>query len=235
MLLAIPGLLITSQASRAQVTYQVENLAAGSAHQIFNNSQGTETEDCWVANSFIVAAGGTRLNSITFLVGSALTGQSVTAAIYTGTSLTNPSGLVRIVPSTTTVSVTALTNTFQTITLATPVNLSVGQIFYAALLMPGVPGTLFPFSSDATTPGPPPPLNRSFFDVGPTQGAAYNLDMTQNATVLGGTHPVVGAGVQSPGNLALRVDASPVPEPSSLMLAGLGAAFVVRRWRRRQA
>jgi hypothetical protein len=233
MLLAIPGLLLTAQASRAQVTYQVESLAAGSAHELFNNSQGSETEDCWVANSFTVAAGGTRLNSLTFLVGSALTNQTVTAAIYTGTSLTNPSGLVRIVPSTTTVSVTSATNVFQTITLATPVDLSVGQIFYAALLIRSVPGTLFPYSSDAQSPGPPTPLGRSFFDVGPTQGAAYNLDVTTNATVLGGTHPVVSV-AQSPGNLALRVDASPVPEPSSLMLAGLGVAFVVRRWRRRQ-
>jgi hypothetical protein len=35
--------------------------------------------------------------------------------------------------------------------------------------------------------------------------------MTDNATVLGGTHPVVGDGVQSPGNLLLRVNATITP------------------------
>jgi hypothetical protein len=54
-------------------------------------------------------------------------------------------------------------------------------------------------------------LAQSFFDVGPNQGDPYDLDMTQNATVLGGTRPVVGAGVQSAANLVLRVNATAVP------------------------
>ena len=232
ILVAVAAMLLTAQAARAQVTYQWETLppAAGS-HEIFNNSQGTETEDCWVANAFQVVAAGTRLNSISLFVGSALTNQSVTVTIYNGTSLTVPSGLSRIVASTNTVSVTSAAETLTNIPLASPVNLSVGQIFYAAVLIRAVPGTLFPFASDAGETPPVTPLGHSFFDVGPTQGAAYNLDVTTNATVLGGTHPVVD-GAQSPGNLGLRVLATPVPEPSSLALAGFGLAVVARRWRR---
>lgn len=230
---AIVTVLAMTSFARAQLIYQVETLAAGSAHEIFNNSVGTETEDCWVANSFTVVAGGTRINSLTFLAGNALTGQQVTVALYTGTSLTNPSGLIRNVPSTNTATVTVAANAFAEVPFAAPIDLPVGQIFYAALLIRGVPGTLFPFSSDAQSTTPPPPAGRSFFDVGQTIGGAYNLDMTQNATVLGGTHPVLMGVAQSAGNLAVRVNASPIPEPTSLALAGVGlTGLVLRRWRR---
>jgi MYXO-CTERM domain-containing protein len=103
-----------------------------------------------------------------------------------------------------------------------------GQVFYAALLMRGVLGSQFPYSSDAASTGSPAPLNRSFFDVGATQGAAYDLDVTTRATVLGGSHPVVTF-AQSPGNLALRVVAT--PEPGVLALLGLGGIAVLRRRR----
>ena len=63
---------------------------------------------------------------------------------------------------------------------------------YAALLMPAVLGGVLPFMSDAGLTPAVAPLGHSFFDVGPTIGAAYNLDVTKNATVLGGNHPVVG-------------------------------------------
>jgi hypothetical protein len=196
----------------AQVTYQLDSWPppGTDSWEIFNNSQGTETEDCWVANAFTVVSGGTHLTAINFRTGSALTNQSCTAVIYAGTSMTSPAGLVRIVGSTTTMSVTAAANVVQTITLTNPVDLSVGQVFYAAILLPQVPGTLFPFTSDhdyTTAANSPPVLNRSFFDVGPTQGAAYNLDNTANATVLGGSHPVVSF-AQDAANLVLTVTAS---------------------------
>ena len=100
----------------------------------------------------MVVSGGTRLQSISFLLGATLTNKPVTATIYTGSSLTNPqagTGLSRIVASTNTVSVSGAAGTFQTIPLASPVDLAVGQDFYAALLMPAVLGTVFPFTSDA--------------------------------------------------------------------------------------
>lgn len=230
--IALLCLLVTS-AARAQVTYQLDGWPpADGSYEIFNNSQGTETEDDWVANSFQAQAGGNRLLSVNYVVGSALTNIPVTVTIYTGTSLTNPSGLSRVVSSTNTVNVTAAAGTVQTIPLANPVNLAVGQVFYAALLIRGVPGTLFPYVDDHFTGGTstsPPFLMRSFFDVGPTQGAAYNLDNTANATLLGGPHPVVGGGVQSAANLALRVNGVAVPEPATLGLVSLSLLGVVRR------
>src|ERR1043166_6106976 len=80
-----------------QVTYQVDAWPPPNkdSWEIFNNSQGTETEDCWVANSFPVVTGGTRITAISFRLGAALTNQAATAVIYTGTSLTSPTGLVR--------------------------------------------------------------------------------------------------------------------------------------------
>jgi hypothetical protein len=231
------ALLLAASVAQAQVTYQWESLPpATGTNQTFNNSQGSETEDNWVANAFRVVAGGTRLNSISIIFGNhVLTNQPVTVTIYNGSSLLDPSGLTRIVSSTNTVSVSVnAIDQLVNIPLANPVDLSVGQIFYAAALMPGVPGTWGVWSSDGNESPPVSPLGHSFFDVGPTQGAAYNLDNTFNATVLGATHPVVGV-AQSPGNLGLRVLASSVPEPSSLALllvagsAGMGISIRLRR------
>jgi hypothetical protein len=230
----VVALISIACGARADIVYQNENLPPLSAHEFFNNSQGTETEDSWVANAFQVVAGGTHITSFTFLVGETSAGANIpslalTYCLYTGTSLTSPAGLSRIAGSTNSTTLTnPAVNTFVTLNLATPIDLPVGQVFYAAMLAPGTPGNIFPFSSDFGQTGGPPPLGRSFFDVGPTQGAPYNLDVTTNATVLGGSHPVVTQ-AQDPGNLALRVNA--VPAPSSLGLLGLGGLIAARRRR----
>ena len=235
--------LMAAPTLRAQTTYQLDGWPPVTGnYEIFNNSVGTETEDCWVANSFQVTAGGNVINSITFALGNAqppvaaLTLQ-VTVVLYTGTSLNNPSGLVRIVPATNTVTLTnADTGFLQTVNFASPTVLPTGQIFFAAVLIRGVTGSLFPFVDDMFTPGPSPTNQmRSFFDVGPTQGGAYNLDNTANATLLGQNHPVLNGTAQSAANLVLRVNASAIPEPTSLMLVGLGVALVAHRIRRRRA
>ena len=216
--------------ARADI-YQVDNGTFGFP---FNNSAFDETEDNWVANSFQVAPDGEVLQSITFQLGILIANlppeETVTALIYTGSSLTDPNaggGLQRIVAATNTVPVVGGDLSFMTVPLATPVTLQDGDIFYAALLMRDVPSAdplataaAFPWAEDTG-----PPLGRSFFDVGPSQGAPYNVDDTHNATVLGGFHPVVGF-AQFPDNLILRVNASPVavPEPSGLALVGLGLA-----------
>ncbi len=173
------------------------------ATERFNNSDTVETEDNWVANAFVVVDGGTRLLSIEYPLGETFVDQPMTAVIYMGTDISDPSGLVRI--QTTETTVTGAQGTNATIVLDQPVDLNVEDVFYAALLIRNVPGTLFPFFNQGTNP-----LGHSFFDVGPQQGAPYDLDMTDNVTVLGGNHPVVFF-AQSPGNLFLRVNATITP------------------------
>ncbi len=209
-------LLSFAAAAQANVNYQLDS---GSATIFFNNTATTETEDNWVANSFTTVAGGTQLNSITFYA-SALNAQEISASIYKASSLTDPTSLSLI--STTTTTLTA-GGGWDTISFTTPVDLAVGQIFYAALLLPQVPGNVFPFSEDT---GSTVALGRSFFDVGPTPGGAYDLNNTANATVLGGNHPVIGPEEQYPGNLLLRVNAdaaTTTPEPGFMIPLAVGA------------
>jgi hypothetical protein len=204
----------------AQFAYQLDD---GSSENNFNNSQGVETEDNWVANSFQIAPGTQTLTGIQFLLSGNYTSRAITALIYTGTSLTDPhagSGLTLISETDTTFSGT--NGSFVTIPLAAPLTLPMGQVFWAALLMRGVPGNQFPFNEDLDNP-----LGRSWFDVGPTQGGAYNVNNTSNARVFGATdHPVVPGGVQPPGNLMLRVNATGPAQPvvARLTDGGFGEA-----------
>jgi hypothetical protein len=220
---------VMTRLAHADFTYALQSSGVVS-NLGFNNSLGSEAENDFVANSFTVAAGGTHLTAVNFLAegGSIPANQSATVAIYTGSSLTDPhagAGLVRVATGSALLTAApAGPPLTYTISLAQPVDLPVGQVFYAGLLLPNTtafPFTIWQFST---------PLNRSFFDVGPTLGAAYNLDNTSNLTVLGGTHPVVGAGVQSPGNLVLGAVAT--PEPGGLaLLCGAGIGLLLRRRR----
>jgi hypothetical protein len=179
----------------------------GTFTERFNNSQGVETEDNWVANAFTVVDGGTRLLSIELPVGDTFVNQSVSATIYQGADISDPSaggGLVRIQTNDSTI--TTVLGTIVTLVFDPPVDLNVGDVFYASVLIPAVDGAHFPFYNDGAMI-----LGHSFFDVGPTQGAPYDLDSTANATVNGATHPVVGAGVQAAGTTHLRVNATATP------------------------
>jgi len=197
---AFAALMSHASVARAQVQYRWDN---GAFTERFNNSEGTETEDNWVANAFQVVDGGTHIVSIEFPIGETYTDLTVDAVIYQGFDLRDPTaggGLVRL--STTETTITATQGSLVTITLDTPVDLNVDDIFYAALLVRQVDGAHFPWFNDGTIP-----LGYSFFDVGPAQGADYDLDQTGNATVNGGIHPVVHF-AQSPGTTLIRANAT---------------------------
>ncbi len=193
--MAVVGLVATlmvAPTARAQVTYQYDS---GTFRELFNNSEGIETEDNFVGNLFTVVAGGTSLLSFDLGVGRNVAPNTpVSLVIYDGT-------LTRI--HTTETTVTGSEGDIVNLPLDNSVDLNEGDTFLAAVLMRNVPGDWFPFLNDID----PPTQGGSYFDVGPKQGAPYDLDDLTNLTLLGNTHPVVGARVQSPGNLGLRVRA----------------------------
>ncbi len=198
---AFAALMSHASVARAQVHYTWDN---GAFTERFNDSEGVETEDNWVANAFQVVAGGTHIVSVEFPIGELYTNLTVDAVIYQGFDLHDPTaggGLVRL--STTETTINSVPGDLITITLDTPVDLNVDDIFYAAILIRQVDGAHFPFFNDGTIP-----LGYSFFDVGPVQGGDYDLDQTGNATVNGGFHPVVHSGVQSPGTTLIRANAT---------------------------
>jgi len=211
---AVTALLLTGTLARAQSFYQLD---WGSGP--WNMSVGNETEDNWVANSY-TARSGTHLVSVEFPIGAAFTNQPVSVFIYQGFDLSDPTaggGLVLLGTTNTTITVTA--GDLVTIPLNPPVDGKTGDIFYAAVMIPGVPSGgsgKYPWWVDTmdsarnTTP-----LGRSFFDVGlgdPGSGQGGSFDVTKqiiaNITPFGQVHPVLGGGpndVVEPGNLSLWV------------------------------
>jgi len=80
----VAALLVTGTLARADVLYRVDS---GPATERFNNSAGTENEDNWVANAFVVIDGGTELVSIEYPMGTSFIDQPVTAVIYQGVDI----------------------------------------------------------------------------------------------------------------------------------------------------
>jgi hypothetical protein len=212
---AFMALLLSGTVAQAQIFYQFDWA------ERFNNSVGsTDTEDMWVANSFTAnPAGDGVITSITLPIADTFTNQPITALIYEGADLNDPTaggGLMLVGQKTTTF--TSVRGTFLTITFDDPgVSVTPGQVFYAAVLIPGVPATKFPLQNDTVGSGNTlgmllgtQPLGRSFFDVGLTISGPYDINQlpahSANITVFGGVHPVLGGSpgdIQSPGNLAL--------------------------------
>ena len=150
-----------------------------------------------------MVAGGTRLLSFDLGVG-----RNVPAATPVSLVIYDGATLARI--HTTETTVTGAEGTIVNLPLDNPVDFNEGDSFLAAVLMQNVPGNSFPVLNDGITPH-----GFSCFDVGPAQGAPYDLDNLGNITVLGDTHPVVApvckALVQSPEDLILRVRADVTP------------------------
>jgi hypothetical protein len=214
VLCALAALLCASTFARAQYLYNQDWA------ERFNNSQGSETEDCWVANSYKVTD-AQHLVAISFPIADAFTNQPISAFIYQGFDTQDPTaggGLILL--SQTDTTITTVRGDIVTITLNPDVFLSAGDIFYAAVMIPGVPGNKYPYQNDRAGGSGAhnlpdkgtKPFGRSFFDVGLTPSGPF--DVTQqvmaNITVFGGVHPVMGGNpgdVNSPGNLALWVKA----------------------------
>jgi hypothetical protein len=189
----------------------------------FNNSLGNETEDMWVANSFTAQTTGAGsdgvITSIILPIGDTFTDQPITGLIYQGADIKDPTagGGLKLVGQKAT-TFTSVRGTFLTITFDDPgVSVTPGQPFYAAVLIPGVPGNKFPLFNDSATGAlgmlvQTQALGRSFFDVGLTLGGPYDINQlpanSANITVFGGVHPVLPGNpgdIQSAGNLALWV------------------------------
>jgi hypothetical protein len=216
------ALLFTGAFARAQYIFQFD------WGESFNNSAtGNDAEDSWVANSYTIAnANQTNIVSISLPFADTFTNQPISGFIYQGFDLNDPTangGLVLKARKDTTFS--SVPGTILTIALDTPVTFNVGDIMYVAVLIPGVPGSKFPFQLDIGVGSGfggllmTQFLGRSFFDVGMTPSGAWDVNQgSGNITPMGGTHPVVGPGIQDAGNLALWAQAATTVSP--LLSAG---------------
>jgi hypothetical protein len=211
-------MLLTIASARAQSTlYQLD------WGNLFNDSASdTDTQDNWVANSYMVNSTGTHMVSISLPIAGSyperqgFSNQAISALIYKGADLYDPTaggGLVLL--SRTDTKITSKFGDIVTLTLDNPVDLNPGDIIYVAVLIPGVPPNKYPFYIDVAGGGfnlGTNPLGQSFFDVGLTSGGPYDVNQlpanSAHVTVLGGTHPVLGPGIQPPGNLPLWVNAT---------------------------
>jgi hypothetical protein len=216
ILSALAALLLTGTLARAQHMFQLD-WGTG-----FNNSINNpgDAEDNWVANSYpINNADRTHVVSISLPLSDTFTNQPISGLIYQGFDLNEPTaGGGLVLKSRTDTTFTSTPGTVVTIMLDNPVDFKVGDMMYVAVMIPGVPSNKLPFFEDSGTGSglggllQTQPLGRSFFDAGTTISGAWDVNQgSDNITVLGGRHPVLGLGIQSPGNLALWAQGTAAP------------------------
>jgi hypothetical protein len=217
--LGIVAILVFTGGAYSGGTYLYQ-LDSGGYDEAFNNSDTNEVEDCWVANSYTVVDGATRLLSIQFPYASVnnppnppFVAQPATVAIYMGSDLYNPQaggGLVLLQSND--VLIDAVQGDVVTLDLGGPVDLNVGDIFYAALLIPGIPASQFPIKLERSNI-----LGQSFWDVGPGTGpphmqtGPYDINNTSGATVTGFQRDDFLNPAQDAGNIWLWVNATQTP------------------------
>jgi hypothetical protein len=199
---ALTALALTGPFAHAQGFYQLDWSGP------INNSAGTtDTEDNWVSNSYTARSGATHIASISLPIADTFTNHPISAFIYLGNDYTNPQvGLTLL--SETDMMFSSTPGTILTIKLSNPVDLNVGDNFYVAVLIPSVPPLTYPFYIDTSRTNAGGGAIQSFFDVGLTMGAPFDVNQgSANITPFGGMHPVVGMAVPA-GTLALWVNAS---------------------------
>ena len=189
------------------VEYQIDN---GVAQQPFNDTLGTETtsnqaEDNWMGNVFTAAAGGTQLQSITFVTSSInfsgtstglnsgnLPNPNITAALYTGSPAT---GLSLVPGSVNTVPLNVPTGLqYVTVPFASLQYVPAGQVFTAALLVDDVAGNIGIWTEDSSNSNA-----NSYYDVDNPIGDVntYNIAAPNDPTLNGNTYPGQPAGTSN--------------------------------------
>ena len=220
-------------------TYQIDN-ATNAGECCFQNSLYGEAEDSWVGNTFTAIPNFTHLTSVTWETGlmeNLPAGGKVTYAIYSGT----PSTGLTLLEQTSVPYAGMPDQTFITQSLPTPINLTAGQNFTAALLIDNTPSNSFPFSidnSNLSTNG----SHGSYYDIVSTPANQYGLT---NAYTIGSPYfpvlnganyifaparsqaPTLGRPTRSPGLPSCVSTALYTPEPSSLMLVGVAGVMAV--------
>ena len=202
------GALTGSGTITNNAQYQDDN---GVAAASFNNSLfGTENEDSWVGNVFTGVAGETQLQSVSLFYPTFDTtdlstlGLNITAALYTGSPST---GLTLIPGSVNTVPLTGASPEWITVPFATPQNITVGEVFTAALLVPNFPPTHFLFGIDDNDS-----QTVSYYDVDNPPGATgtYNLASPNFPTLNGQNWSNSGSNNSAPfqGVTMLRVNST---------------------------
>src|SRR5438128_10893426 len=82
---AFTALLFSGTLAHGQAYYQLD------WNERFNNSAGTsDIQDCWVANSYTASSSGSNIVSISLPIGDTFTNQPISALIYQGFDLMDP-------------------------------------------------------------------------------------------------------------------------------------------------
>ena len=200
--------------ANAVSVFQIDN---GAIFSGFNNSlSSAPAEDNWVGNVF-TATSPASLNSISFRTNSALNATNlpspfVTSALYMGSPAT---GLTLVPSSVKTVPLNAAAGQFVEVPFATPQNITVGQVFTAALLIKNVPVSVFPFQEANSGTNA-----NSYYDISNPSGTvnAYNLASPFAPTPNGVIHPGTSGTNAGVGITVLRVNATPAVLPSAATL-----------------
>jgi hypothetical protein len=229
-LLALIAFQLCSVGVQAQVTYQLDS---GTGANAFNHADGTETTDGWVGNVFPITASGTRINQIDWGYFDNTAGAVAQVVLYkvTGAGGNPALGATRVYTQSFNTLPGANDGNYtriQQIPLTTPQTFSVGDLMLVAIFQANViaapPNDVYPWVQDNSTSSAGSYWDRS------TPGT-FNLDDLSNSRTL--DQPFVTGGF-AVGAVHPIIRAEGVPEPSSLILGGIGLGLVAR-WRRKRA